>query len=183
MGEIKNLKDIEALKKIKIKDLKEYGEKYIAEDLEVGKKYNFNGKNSVHYTMYANIKKGFNELWEKFNASEVCKTLFFISSWDIRLNLDYKGISVWNEQFMRYDFAVKTRKNASLSNSSFILNSTPCIKVYTDDLEVSLYDYIIKLLDEQRNKYIGQYRSEIASLKRQIKDDEKFVKEYESIIL
>ena len=54
---MENLKDLEAFKKISLKELESCVNKYISENLEVGNRYDYNGKNSIHYTIMKNIKK------------------------------------------------------------------------------------------------------------------------------
>ena len=54
---MENLKDLEVFKKISLKELESYVNKYISENLEVGNRYDYNGINSIHYTIMKNIKK------------------------------------------------------------------------------------------------------------------------------
>ena len=65
---MENLKDLEVFKKISLKEFKNYVNKYISEDLEVGNRYDYGGRNSIHYTIMKNIKKGITELYNKYGV-------------------------------------------------------------------------------------------------------------------
>ena len=90
---MENLKDLEVFKKISLKELESCVNKYISENLEVGNRYDYNGKNSIHYTIMKNIKKGIAELYNKYSVV-VEDDFIKVNTWRISLNVEYKEICV-----------------------------------------------------------------------------------------
>lgn len=164
---------LDKLKSISMKELKEYMNKYICEGLEVGKKYNYGGKNSIHKVLKKNIEYGIADLCEKYEMNwKELYNILQINTWVISFYGEYEGISVW-ENIGRYVLSTQQRKNASISNDSFTLVDKPYFEYYNiEDENISIYDYIIYLFEERKSKMIGNYESEIASLKRALKDKE-----------
>lgn len=186
MNEIKVLKDkgiLETFKKITIKELKEYVEKYICDDLEVGKKYCYNGRDNIHQIMEKNINKGLTSLFDKYKI-HYTETFEFIKcyTWVLSVYGNYEDICIW-ENIGRYVINAQQRRNASISNSQFTLVSRPYFELYVDDDTMSIYDYIISLLDEKKKAMIGNYESENASFQKQIRDNKRKIKSLESIDL
>ena len=173
---------------LKMKEIKEYCNKYISEGLEVGKKYSFLGidKNyqDIHYIIVNNIKKGLFELWNKYNFDiEEINEIFVQSTWNMNFFADYELISVW-ETIGRYDFKRKVRKNASISNSTFILEKLPYFDFIEENIEeLTIKEYIIKKLKEKKEKKIERFNNEIIDLKQSIKDYEDNIKKYQAISL
>ena len=178
---MENLKDLEVFKKISLKELESYVNKYISENLEVGNRYDYNGKNSIHYTIMKNIKKGIAELYNKYGVV-VEDDFIKINTWRISLNVEYKEICVWGKELGGYNFGTKQRKNASWNNTTCALISLPIVKFYFENENMSIYDYIISCLKEKQNMMIGHYESEIASWEKSIKDNKKMIKNLKEIV-
>lgn len=178
---MENLKDLEVFKKISLKEFESYVNKYISEDLEVGNRYDYGGRNSIHYTIMKNIKKGIAELYNKYGVV-VEDDFIKINTWRISLNVEYKEICVWGKELGGYNFGTKQRKNASWNNTTFALISLPIVKFYFENEDMSIYDYIISCLKEKQNMMIGHYESEIASWEKSIKDNKKMIKNLKEIV-
>lgn len=178
---MENLKDLEVFKKISLKEFENYVNKYISENLEVGNRYNYNGINSIHYTIMKNIKKGIAELYNKYGV--VIEDDFIkVNTWRISLNVEYKEICVWGKDLGSYNFGTKQRKNASWNNTTFTLISLPIFRLYeNNENDISVYDYIVSCLKEQQNKMIENYESEIASWENSIKDNKKMIESLKNI--
>lgn len=187
----------EVLKKIRVAEFVEYVNKYIGEGLEVGKKYEYNGRDSIHYIIIENIKKGLHELYSKYGI-DYAKMFDFlrVNTWQLSISIDYKEVSVW-ENIGKYDFETKTRKNASSSNSTFILESIPKFEMYDswlrdklvirdyvsyDIKSLNIYEFYIGLLEGQRQRMIGRYESEILGWKRNIADNKKMISNLEDLL-
>lgn len=193
---LKDKNIVKVLKKIKVVELEEYANKYISEGLEVGNKYEYNGRNSIHYIIIENIKKGLHELYSKYGIdyAEMFNVLQ-VNTWNLHFSMDCKTISIW-ENIGRYDFEVRRRKNASYSNSAFILVDIPqfeIIKELKNDLmiydyvnyeikDLSIYELFIGLLEGKRKKIIGNLESEILGWKRNIADNKKMIRNLENIL-
>lgn len=173
---------------LKMKEIKEYCNKYISEGLKIGEKYSFNGIDrnyqDIHYIIVNNIKKGLFELWNKYNFNiEEINKIFVQSIWNMDLFADYELISVW-ETIGRYNFKRKIRKNASISNSTFTLEELPYFDFIEENIEeLTIKEYIIKKLKEKKEKTIERFNNEIIDLKQSIKDCEDNIKKYQSINL
>lgn len=173
---------------LKMKEIKEYCNKYISEGLEVGKKYSFLGIDKdyqdIHYIITSNIKKGLFELWNKYNFDiEEINKLFPMSTWNLRLIVNYELISVW-EDIGRYDFKRKIRKNASISNSTFILEEIPHFDFIEENIEeLTIKEYIVGKLEEKKEEIIKRLNNEIVDLKQSIRNCEDDIKKYQAINL
>lgn len=193
------LKFKEIFKSIKVKEFIEYCNKYVGNGLEVGKQYEYNGIDSIHYVMKNNIEKGLFELYNKYGISvEDIKDIIKVSTWNIVLYIQYDEVSIW-ENIIKYNVEGKQRSNASVSNSRFTLLSIPKCVVNTDIIEnmvdiihnfnsmnieeMSLDEVITYLLEGKRQKEIGRIQSEILSLKRQINDKKKVISKLEDLII
>lgn len=185
MFKIEDKKEIlNVFKKISMKELKEYMNKYICVGLEVGNKYNYGGKGSIHRLLKDNISCGIKELCIKYGIEEeMFFDIFRICTWNFSLCLEYKEISVWCN-IGKYYFGQKTRKNASYNNSNFTLMNKPmCLYYDIEDENITLYDYIIVLLEDKKKEVIGKYESEIASFQRELKNKKKQLKDIQNINL
>ena len=169
---------IDILKCISMSDFKNAVNKYIGDGLEINKKYNIT---DIHTKIMKNIELGLCDLYKEHNLDvELMSTWIRVNTWYITIFVDYKGINVW-EEIGQYRFQYKGRSNARISNQNYTLLSTPIFEYkeneYIKNIEdLSMYDYIIRLLDYKRNALIGRYESEIASYKRNIRDNKKMVK-------
>lgn len=173
---------LDILKKVTMKELKEYINKYICKDLEVGKKYNYNGRDSIHYIISRNIRYGLGDLCEKYGIEkDSFYNLLNVNTWQLSIYAEYDGITIWQE-IGKYKIQAQQRKNASISNSSFTLIDKPCFMYYDiEDENISIFDYIIMLLEEKKKQIIGNYESEIASLKKEVRNKEQSLKEYKNV--
>ena len=178
----KGIMDI--LKKIKMSEFKEFCNKYITDDLQLDEKYNFNGRNNIHSIITENIAKGTKELWQKYNIDYAMMTeLFHIGVWRSQIMVDYETIYAW-EDFGAYSFGSKIRKNASIGNSSFRLTKLPNFGFYNEEIEdLSIYDFIIMILNNKRNSMVEQYKKEIEEYTRNIEDNKKKINELNNILL
>ena len=173
---------------LKMKEIKEYCNKYISEGLEVGKKYSFLGIDKdyqdIHYIIVNNIKKGLFELWNKYNFNiEKISKIFVQSTWNMDLFADYELISVL-ETIGRYDFKRKVRKNASISNSTFILEELPYFDFIEENIEeLTIKEYIVGKLEEKKEEIIKRLNNEIVDLKQSIRNCEDDIKKYQAINL
>lgn len=178
----KGIMDI--LKKIKMSEFKEFCNKYITDDLQLDEKYNFNGRNNIHSIITENIAKGTKELWQKYNIDYAMMTeLFHIGVWRSQIMVDYETIYAW-EDFGVYRFGSKIRKNASISNSSFRLTKLPTFVFYDEKIEnLSIYDFIVMILNNKRNAMVEQYKKEIEEYTKNIEDNKKKINELNNILL
>lgn len=178
----KGIMDI--LKKIKMSEFKEFCNKYITDDLQLDEKYNFNGRNNIHSIITENIAKGIKELWQKYNIDYAMMTeLFHIGVWRSQIMVDYETIYAW-EDFGAYSFGSKIRKNASIGNSSFRLIKLPNFGFYNEEIEdLSIYDFIIMILNNKRNSMVEQYKKEIEEYTRNIEDNKKKINELNNVLL
>ena len=178
----KGIMDI--LKKIKMSEFKEFCNKYITDDLQLDEKYNFNERNNIHSIITENIAKGTKELWQKYNIDYAMMTeLFHIGVWRSQIMVDYETIYAW-EDFGVYRFGSKIRKNASISNSSFRLTKLPTFVFYDEKIEnLSIYDFIVMILNNKRNVMIEQYKKEIEEYTKNIEDNKKKINELNNILL
>lgn len=181
----KNNGIVDILKCINMNDFKNAVNKYIGDGLEINKRYNIT---DIHTKIMKNIELGLCDLYKEYNLDvELMSTWIRINTWYMTIFIDYKGINVW-EEIGQYRFQYKARSNASVSNKNYTLLSTPMFEYkeneYVKNIEdLSMYDYIIRLLDYKRNALIGRYESEIASYKRSIRENRKMVKDLVNINL
>lgn len=171
------------LKKIKMSEFKEFCNKHIADNLIIDEKYNFNGRNNIHSIITENIAKGIKELWQKYNIDYAMMTeLFHIGVWRSQIMVEYETIYAW-EDFGAYSFGSKIRKNASIGNSSFRLTKLPNFGFYENIDDLSIYDFMIKVLDEKRNNMIKKYQEEIERYTKNIEDNKKMISDLNNILL
>ena len=187
----------EVLKKIKVKELVEYANKYIGEGLEVGNKYEYSSYrgNDIHNIITENIKKGLHELWQKYNIDYADMFDFImISTWNIRVNISYENVGVW-EDIGSYKFNTKRRKNASFDNKEFTLESIPKFELYDKlhnevivnycsfDIEsLTIYEFYIGLLEKARLNAITNLEKGIVEYKRKIAESKLQIEKIEDMI-
>lgn len=187
----------EVLKKIKVKELVEYANKYIGEGLEVGNKYEYSSYrgNDIHNIITENIKKGLHELWQKYNIDYADMFDFImISTWNIRVNISYENVGVW-EDIGSYKFDTKRRKNASFDNKEFTLESIPKFELYDKlhnevivnycsfDIEnLTIYEFYIGLLEKARLNAITNLEKDIVEYKRKIAESKLQIEKIEDMI-
>ena len=178
---MENLKNLEVFKNISLKEFENYVNKYISEKLEIGNKYDYSGRNSIHYIIIDNNKKGIAELYNKYGVV-VEDDFIKINIWRTTLNVEYKEICVWGKDLGRYYFETKKRKNASCNNTTFTLISLPIFRLYeNNDNNISVYDYVISCLKEKQNMMIENYESEIISWENSIKDNKIMIENLKNI--
>lgn len=172
------------LKNIKMKEFKEFCNKHITDNLVIDEKYAFSGRNNIHSIITENIAKGVKELWQKYNIDyAVMSDLFHIGIWRTQILVDYDNICAW-EDFGKYTFGNKIRKNASISNFSFKLTKLPTFVFYDEEIEnLSIYDFIVMILNNKRNVMIEQYKKEIEEYTKNIEDNKKKINELNNILL
>ena len=106
-----------------------------------------------------------------------------MSTWNLRLIVNYELISVW-EDIGRYDFKRKIRKNASISNSTFILEEIPHFDFIEENIEeLTIKEYIVGKLEEKKEEIIKRLNNEIVDLKQSIRNCEDDIKKYQAINL
>lgn len=194
---MENLKDLEVFKKISLKELESYVNKYISEDLEVGNRYDYSSYrgNDIHNIITENIKKGLHELWQKYNVDYADMFDFImISTWNIRVNISYENVGVW-EDIGSYKFDTKRRKNASFDNKEFTLESIPKFELYDKlhnevivnycsfDIEsLTIYEFYIGLLEKARLNAITNLEKDIVEYKRKIAESKLQIEKIEDMI-
>ena len=181
-------KILNGFKMFSVKTFVDYCNKYIDESLIVNEKYEFSGRENIHYTIQDNIKKGLHELFGIYGidyADIFNKDLIRLGSYDMTTFLNCEGIVVW-EVFGRYNFDRQVRKNASFSNKTFTYKGNvkfTLVEDYKKLENMSLYDFLMFLVEEKRKAIIGKKLSEIEEHKKMIKDLKKEVKDLESIVV
>lgn len=194
--ELKEKGILEVLKNFKVYDFVVYANRYIGENLEIGEQYNFHYQDSIHYTIKKNIEKGLHDLFSNYKIDYADMfDLFKVNTWNISISVEYNGISCW-KNIGRYDFDKKTRKNASVNNSKFNLMGLPIFKL-DDDLRnyvvsydyisydigsLTMYEFIIGLLEGERQKMISKYQADILGCKRKIAEDRSKIEDLENIV-
>lgn len=199
MKDIKFLEKVnEVLKTIKMKEVVEYANKYIGENLEVGKKYQYSSyykTEDIHYIITENIKKGLHELWGKYGIDYAEMFEFIkVGAWNLQLDIDYKEVVIW-ENIGNYKFDTKRRKNASYDNKFFVLESIPKFELYSDlhdrvivdycsfDIEsLSVYEFYIGLLEKARLNAITNLEKDIVEYKRKIAESKLQIEKIEDMI-
>jgi hypothetical protein len=173
---------LESLKDFTMGDMKWYANKYIADDLEVGGKYNFNGRSSVHYVIIENIKKGLHELYGKYSIdyADMFK-LFGVYTWHLEVSIECDSVGEF-KYIGNYNFGKKQRKNASISNSEFEMTELPTFEFesFIND-DMSVYDYLIRTLNYKKDMTIQHYKNEIESYKMNIKNCKKMIEDLENL--
>lgn len=175
-------------KDITMGELKEYCNKYISEGLEIGKKYSFIGIDKkyqdIHYIIVNNIKKGLLELCNKYNFDiKILDEIFIQYVWNLSLIFEYKSISIY-EIVGRYNFKRKIRKNASVSNATFILEELPYFEFCNENIDdLSIKDFIIGQINNKRNKLIDNCIKKIQEYKNIIIENENEIKKLKNINL
>ena len=175
-------------KDITMGELKEYCNKYISEGLEIGKKYSFIGIDKkyqdIHYIIVNNIKRGLLELCNKYNFDiKILDEIFIQYVWNLSLIFEYKSISIY-EIVGRYNFKRKIRKNANISNNTFILEELPYFEFCNENIEnLTIKDFIIEQINIKKSKLINKYIEEIQEYKNYIAKNEDSIRELKNIDL
>lgn len=168
---------LESLKQISMKEFYEYVNKYIAEGLEIGGKYDTNGYGNIHYIIKENIKKGLHELYSKYNIDySFMFDYISVGTWRLKVTMEFKEFYFW-EEIGSYDYKGKKRRNASFYNTTFTLTELPKFEMWNGYEEIeNLYKFLNYLFDEKKAKVIGNLESEIATHKKQIAELNKKIK-------
>lgn len=160
-------------KRITLEELENACNKFITDDLEIGKIYTIN---EIHKIIRKNIENGIvNLLWEKELDYSIVRELLRIGTWEMQFIFDYEEISVWENVGMYFVKWVQ-RKNASISNDKIKLTENPYFEIGIRrnfeitrvDKSMSLYDFIIWLLEDKRKQLINKYNEEIEDYTRNI---------------
>lgn len=181
--ENENIKN--GFKSITVKDLVNAFNTYIGQNLYVGDTYFVS---DIHKTVRQNIENGFIELLSKNGIDySVLREILYIGIWEVYIHFDYEG-SYIKADIGSYSINwTDVRKNASSFNKKRKLVSEPTFDFKFDnvDTNISLYDFIIFLLEDDRDKVLKYYKEEIESHKRNIEDLSKRVEvlENQKIIL
>lgn len=181
--ENENIKN--GFKNITVKDLINALNTYVGQNLYVGDIYLVH---DIHKTVQQNIENGFIELLSKNGIDySVLREILYIGTWEVCINFDYEDRYIMAD-IGRYNIDwTNVRKNASTFNQKRKLVSKPTFNFEFDnvDTNISLYDFIIFLLEDDRDRILKHYKEEIESNKRNIEDLSKQVKilENQRIIL
>lgn len=160
-------------KRITLEELENACNKFITDDLEIGKIYTIN---EIHKIIRKNIENGIvNLLWEKELDYSIVREFLRIGTWEMQFIFNYEEISVW-ENVGRYFVKWVQRKNASISNDNIKLTENPYFEIgirrnfdiIEVDKSMSLYDFIIWLLEDKRKQLINRYNEEIEDYTRNI---------------
>lgn len=162
-------------KRITLEELENACNKFITDDLEIGKIYTIN---EIHKIIRKNIENGIvNLLWEKELDYSIVRELLRIGTWEMQFIFDYEEISVW-ENVGRYFVKWVQRKNASINNDKIKLTENPYFEigirrnfeVAKVDKNMTLYEFIIWLIEDKRKQLIDRYNTEIEEYTRKIDD-------------
>lgn len=162
-------------KKTTLEELENACNKFIADDLEIGKTYTIN---EIHKIVRKNIENGIvNLLWEKEMDYSIVREFLKVGTWEMQFIFNYEEISVW-ENIGRYFVKWVQRKNASISNDKVKLIEKPYFEIgirrnfeVTEiDKSMTLYDFIIWLLEDKRKQLVDRYNTEIEEYTRKIDD-------------
>lgn len=181
--ENENIKN--GFKNITVKDLINAINAHISQNLYIGDVYLVN---DIHKTVQQNIENGFIELLSKNEIDySVLREILYIGIWQVCISFDYEGKYITTD-IGRYSINwTDVRKNASTLNQKRKLVSKPIFDFKFDNMNknISLYDFIIFLLDDDKNRILKHYKEEIESYKRNIENLSKQVKilENQKIIL
>lgn len=166
---------LNGFKKTTLEELENACNKFITDDLEIGKIYTIN---EIHKIIRKNIENGIvNLLWEKELDYSIVRELLRIGTWEMQFIFNYEEISVW-ENVGRYFVKWVQRKNASISNDKIKLTENPYFEigirrnfeVAKVDKNMTLYEFIIWLIEDKRKQLIDRYNTEIEEYTRKIDD-------------
>lgn len=166
---------LNGFKKITLEELENACNKFITDDLEIGKIYTIN---EIHKIIRKNVENGIvNLLWEKEINYSIVREFLKVGTWEMQFIFNYEEISVWENVGMYFVKWVQ-RKNASISNDKVKLTESPYfeIEVRKDfeitkvDKTMTLYDFVIWLLENKRKQLINRYKEEVEDYTRKIDD-------------
>lgn len=166
---------LNGFKKTTLEELENACNKFITDDLEIGKIYTIN---EIHKIIRKNIENGIvNLLWEKEIDYSIVREFLKVGTWEMQFIFNYEEISVWENVGMYFVKWVQ-RKNASISNDKVKLTENPYFEIgVRKDFEITkvnkdmtLYDFVIWLLENKRKQLINRYKEEVEDYTRKIDD-------------
>lgn len=166
---------LNGFKKITLEELENACNKFITDDLEIGKIYTIN---EIHKIIRKNVENGIvNLLWEKEIDYSIVREFLKVGTWEMQFIFNYEEISVWENVGMYFVKWVQ-RKNASISNDKVKLTESPYFEIgVRKDFEITkvnkdmtLYDFVIWLLENKRKQLINRYKEEVEDYTRKIDD-------------
>lgn len=166
---------LNGFKKTTLEELENACNKFITDNLEIGNIYTIN---EIHKIIRKNIENGIvNLLWEKEIDYSIVREFLRVGTWEMQFIFNYEEISVWENVGMYFVKWVQ-RKNASISNDKIKLTENPYFEIGIRrnfeitrvDKSMSLYDFIIWLLEDKRKQLINKYNEEIEDYTRNIDD-------------
>lgn len=164
---------LNGFKKTTLEELENACNKFITDNLEIGNIYTIN---EIHKIIRKNIENGIvNLLWEKEIDYSIVREFLRVGTWEMQFVFNYEEISVWENVGMYFVKWVQ-RKNASISNDKIKLTENPYFEIGIRrnfeitrvDKSMSLYDFIIWLLEDKRKQLINKYNEEIEDYTRNI---------------
>lgn len=164
---------LNGFKKTTLEELENACNKFITVNLEIGNIYTIN---EIHKIIRKNIENGIvNLLWEKEIDYSIVREFLRVGTWEMQFVFNYEEISVWENVGMYFVKWVQ-RKNASISNDKIKLTENPYFEIGIRrnfeitrvDKSISLYDFIIWLLEDKRKQLINRYNEEIEDYTRNI---------------
>lgn len=164
---------LNGFKKTTLEELENACNKFITDNLEIGNIYTIN---EIHKIIRKNIENGIvNLLWEKEIDYSIVREFLRVGTWEMQFVFNYEEISVWENVGMYFVKWVQ-RKNASISNDKIKLTENPYFEIGIRrnfeitrvDKSISLYDFIIWLLEDKRKQLINRYNEEIEDYTRNI---------------
>lgn len=164
---------LNGFKKTTLEELENACNKFITDNLEIGNIYTIN---EIHKIIRKNIENGIvNLLWEKEIDYSIVREFLRVGTWEMQFVFNYEEISVWENVGMYFVKWVQ-RKNASISNDKVKLTENPYFEIGIRrnfeitkvDKSMSLYDFIIWLLEDKRKQLINKYNEEIEDYTRNI---------------
>lgn len=184
--DVKELKEngtLDILKNISMKDFKDTVNSCIWLGLELYKKYDIN---IIHKIILMNIREGLHKLYIQNGLDEeVMSNIIRVNTWTITMYVECNEISVW-EEIGQYYFDKKSVSNANTTDDICTLLNNPSFEYrVNENIEniesLSMYDYLIKLIELKRRAMIGHYESEIASYKKNIRSVKKMISDLDKI--
>ena len=166
---------LNGFKKITLEELENACNKFITDDLEIGKIYTIN---EIHKIIRKNVENGIvNLLWEKEIDYSIVREFLKVGTWELQFIFNYEEISVWENVGMYFVKWVQ-RKNASISNDKVKLTESPYFeigvrkdfKITKVNKDMTLYDFVIWLLENKRKQLINRYKEEVEDYTRKIDD-------------
>lgn len=166
---------LNGFKKITLEELENACNKFITDDLEIGKIYTIN---EIHKIIRKNVENGIvNLLWEKEIDYSIVREFLKVGTWEMQFIFNYEEISVWENVGMYFVKWVQ-RKNASISNDKVKLTESPYFeigvrkdfKITKVNKDMTLYDFVIWLLENKRKQLINRYKEEVEDYTRKIDD-------------